>query len=394
MRFFLVFAVLILSAGAARAACPEGSLDGAGAAVKQARTDLKAVHVEEMEEDVPPLARSRIERLKDSLRAFVAATMACAPDQVDIKTLQGELSTKGDAFVPGTFHGDGYTIEHFDGDGEGHSLTYEVKTIPAHSDMLGVTATLGIECGDDTMLMLYQRQGRGWREILVRRSAPYQNISGAWMSFQYAVSPSDAQGQWFLATSTIPPWCTSVWRSIRYDLSRPGPQAARPNIFFSRSESAYIGNDDSGRLKADASEFEIRHEVGSISFDVFTRPSVRRYAVAGNVATRIPPVALSARDFVDEWIVSPWSETEKWSAAGLAVTQTRLAALNKQNASADNTFGSIRACTGGASQVELTMGKSERWFFEVANGPPFQMRKVSQRPSSACKGPRNAIDKP
>jgi hypothetical protein len=394
MLALAVLFALLLSSGVAEAACLPTSAEQAGRAVKQARAELKAVHIEEMEEDVPPLARTRIEQLKDKLRAFVAATMACAADGIDVKALQGELSANGDAFVPGEFHGEGYTIDHFDGDGEGHSLTYDVKAIASHPDMVGVTATLGIECGEDTLLMLYQRQGRDWREAVVRRSAPYKDISGAWMSFQYAVSPSDAQGRWYMATSNIPPWCTSVWRSIRYDLSRPGARADRPDIFFSRSAGAYIGNDDSGQLKADASAFEVRHEVGSVSFDVFSRPSVRRYAVAGDTVTRIPPVALNARDFVDEWIVSPWSDAEKWSAIGLLGAHTRLAALSKQNGSADNAFEGIRACIGGANQVELTMGESGNWFFEVAYGPPFQMRKVSQYPSSACTGPPVAIDKP
>ena len=257
MRLLAIAAAVLLWTGVAHAACVPGSVDQAGGAVKHARAALKVVHIEEMQEDIPAVARGRIEQLKDNLHAFVAATMACEPPNVDVKALGSRLSTKGDAFVPGHFQGDGYTMDHFDGDGEGRSLTYAVTAIASHPDMIGLTATLGLECGEDTMLMLYQQHGDGWREVLTRRSPPYKDVSGGWMTFRYAVSPSDRNGNWFAATSNIPPWCTSVWRSIRYDLSRPGKAPGRPDIFFRRSEGAYIGNDDVGELRAEASAFEI-----------------------------------------------------------------------------------------------------------------------------------------
>jgi hypothetical protein len=384
MRLFLALAFLLLAVGAAHAACPSGDVERAGAAVRQARAELKAIHVDQGWTDVSPRASLHIERVKDRLRTFVAAVMACAPEAIDVKALGAKMSAKGHARAPADT----------DGDGHGLSLTYDVKAITGHPDLVGFKATLGIECGEDTLLMLYQRQGRDWREVLVHRNAPYKDVSGAGLNFQYAVSPNDAQGRWYVATLSVPPWCSSAWRGIRYDLSRPGPQADRPHVFFSRSDGAYLGNDDGGQIEAEAAQFEIRHEVGSIDFDVFTRKSVRRYSVMGDVVARIPPVALNDRDFVDEWIVSPWSEADKWSASGLAAVHARLAALNKENGSTDNSFGSMRSCGSGARQVELTLGKTATWFFQVAEGPPFQMRRVSQRPNTACTGPLVPIDKP
>jgi hypothetical protein len=393
MRFLVVLAALMLSVGTAEAACPLNSVEQAGRTVKEARIELKAVRIEEMQEDVPPVARARIEQLKDRLRSFVTAAMACAPKQIDVKALQAELTATGDAFVPGKFHGDGFTMEHFDGDGEGHSLTYQVREIVSHSDMVGVTATLGVECGEDTILLLYQRLGGSWREILVRRSQPYKDVGGSWDAFHYAVSPNDKDSRWFVVTSNRPSWCTSGWTSERFDLSRPGPDAARPDILFHDEQGAHRGEIEE-ILKADATAFELRYETASISFDKFTRTAVRRYSVVGNTVTRVQPVALNVRDFVDEWIVSPWGEARAWSAPSLIVPHSKLAAIYKSNGSVENDFEGIRSCTGGARQVELIMGKSGPWFFEVANGSSFRLDHVSQEPSSSCLGPVIAIDKP
>jgi len=57
---------------------------------------------------------------------------------------------------------------------------------------------------------------------------------------------------------------------------------------------------------------------GSIDSGRLVREVVRNYSIRGDHIQRVDPVALSPRDFVDEWLVRPWTESAAWSgAAGL-----------------------------------------------------------------------------
>jgi len=57
---------------------------------------------------------------------------------------------------------------------------------------------------------------------------------------------------------------------------------------------------------------------GSIDSGHLVREVVRNYSIRGDHIQRVDPVALSPRDFVDEWLVRPWTGSAAWSgAAGL-----------------------------------------------------------------------------
>ena len=238
------------------------------------------------------------------------------------------------------------------------------------------------------MLLLYRHSGAGWEEAMVRRSEPYSEIRGGWADLRFAVSPPDKDGNWFVATLSTTPWCTSAWQGMPYELARPGPSPDRPRIVFRGRNTIYLGNEADLVLKAERDAFEIRHNGSSLDPDILIRRHVRRYLVAGESVQRIQPVAESIRDFADEWIEAPWAEARDWSRSdpALAAAHSALQAARHKTLGG---FASIRACAGGATQVEIGGQEGPGWFLLVRGGVagPWTMERVARRAAAGCAGP-------
>ncbi|HEX8238609.1 MAG TPA: hypothetical protein VF574_02590 [Allosphingosinicella sp.] len=359
------------------AACTRAAVGAAAIGLRSARAGLIAVPPGEDDTLVDPAAGSRIEETKDRLRDFVRAMMDCAPTSVEPSTLAAAMAQRAGTDDP----------EPGPADRHGDRIAYEVSRLEAHPDMLAVVATLGIRCGSDSMLMLYGRDGRRWRELMVRRSEPYRKVSGGWGDLRFAVSPPDAQGKWFVATVSTTPWCTSAWQRMPYELARPGPAPDRPKILFRGENGVYLGNEADMLLKAEPGAFEIRNDGASIDTGILVRRHVRRYEVSGDSVRRVQPVAESVRDFVDEWIVSPWDEAKDWSGPDPALARTH-ARLHPDHYSQLEEFVSIRGCRGGLTQVEIGAPKGPGWFFLVRGTEkgPWRMEGLARRPHAKCIG--------
>src|SRR5262249_47418848 len=65
----------------------------------------------------------------------------------------------------------------------------------------------------------------------------------------------------------------------------------------------------------------------SVDSGVHNREALRHFLIEGDRVRRVAPVALSPRDFVDEWMTRPWSESHEWcSSQGLSKWHQKLSA--------------------------------------------------------------------
>jgi hypothetical protein len=296
-----------------------------------------------------------VERVKDRMRGFVASAMACAAAEPEPAALAEAMDEDG-----------GYSPAHdpasLVADRHGDAVSYAVSKVPGGGDMLAVVATLAIRCGSDSMLLLYRREDGAWREAMVRRAAPYREVSGGWEDLRFAVSPADGDGRWFVATASTTPWCSSAWQGLPFELARPGPAPDRPDIVFRGKTTVYLGNEDDIELRADAAAFELRHIGASLDPAIHSRRHVRRYAVEGDRVRRVQPVAetvrrLHARLYPDHYPLL-------------------------------DEFASIRGCGGGLTQIEIGAPKEPNWFFFVRGGEsgPWTMERAARKPDPACDG--------
>jgi hypothetical protein len=255
--------------------------------------------------------------------------------------------------------------------------------------LLAIVARQPIQCGHDAVLSVYESDGTQWRERLRWQAPPYDEVSGALEAFDYRISPPDAAGGWYVLVKDIMPWCSSTWSTVRYAALRPTEQANAPRVVFRAHDSLWWGNDDTGTIAAQASQFEVRFHAASIEPAVHNRVYIRHFAIDGEQVRRIPPVALTPRDFVDEWIVSKWVGAARWSGP------ERMPALEQQHARLHGPeapyfeFVAARDCRGapGRVQVDVIDQRDQQEYFLLVDGATqFRMIDVSTQANARCGG--------
>ncbi len=391
--FRLVFlATLCGTASAAWAAdCPQRDVSESAARVFEAREILLALPIGDGQQtDVSPAARQAIMSMKAQLSRRVSAYVRCLPQAVDPKNIERELTSRTAlATKPGPSRAGRPSRDaaHY-GDG----LRFAVSR---QQHLLAVVAQFGIECGDDAVLLVFAFDKGTWNAVLRAQSGPYKSVGDAWGSFDYAISPPDEHGRWYVLTKNVAPWCSSTWSSIRYSVLRPVPGSTAPKTLLSRSESIWWGGDDLGRLTARQREFDVRFHAESIDDGVLSRVWLRHFDIDGDVIGRVPPVALSPRDFVDEWIVSPWKDAAEWTApAASAVLAGQHAKLSAARMRYSYNYNTIYRCAGASPRYQVALDSdetNETYYFHVSGDRDYRMDGIDVKPDTACRGP-NILD--
>jgi len=345
------------------AACSQPTIQQAAANLSAIQKTLLTTPLgEEMDPNIPPLTRQNILKLKDSIARLAEAYMNCQPQEPDPKRITQDLS----ALVP---------PNPSDENKFGSGLSF---TVTLTGRLVSITAKFGIKCGDDTILLIFSPRENSWTEVLRWQAPSYKDVSGGFWSFQHQISPPDANGAWFVVTSHVMPWCSSTWSSIEYAILRPGPK-----VLLKRSEGMWWGNEDFGTLAATQNTADIRFTNRGIDPEVHSRVFIRRYEIKGDTIKRVPPVAESPRDFVDEWISSPWTEAQHWSAPGLETLHAK--------AKKSDWFKSIQKCSGQPDTVQIALTDYEteetHLYFRVTGETIFKMVSVRTTPDPNCNGP-------
>jgi len=186
-------------------------------------------------------------------------------------------------------------------------------TQPAgHPDLMVFRSAIFIQCDDDSSIYVFQKRKGHWDMVIAVESNGYKQISGGLGELLYQVSPPDADGRWFLVYAYVNPWCTSNWQTIYFRVLRPGATPKKPVVVLSRKEEIF--REAGATLEAARDSFRLDFDAGQeLDAGVLIRPHVARYRIAGNRATRIPPLAGSAAGFLDEWSHMPWRKAARWS---------------------------------------------------------------------------------
>jgi hypothetical protein len=375
-------ATLLLAAGSDISCIQTAS--AAGESIQTLQTQLRAGRSsDELETDVSGEASAKISALKDALGKTVAAYVDCIPTvpRPNAQKIGSNLSKMLKASIT---HGpQSYAAV----------LPVHASWIPGHKQLLGVTTTIDIGCGTDAMLQLFAIQGNAPREVLRWRSPPYLEISGAFDTFQYQISALDKSGHWFMVTTHVKPWCSSTWSMMDYDVLRPPDVGTQPLVLFQGSDSFWWGGSDAGRFDVSVDRFDLRFTGNSIDPEVLSRMTVRDFRVTEDSVRRINPVAVSPRDFIDEWLVSPWQMAAMWTAPDtLAQLQNVHAKLSTDKGERTYfTFGTIRACAGLQHNVQVQLiahdARDTSYYFRVAGKSAFVLRGVSSSPAKGCSRP-------
>jgi hypothetical protein len=359
-------------------------------AVERRQHQLLQQTVEEMSTEVPAPMQTQLSGLKDALAAAVEVQMRCTPAAADAAVIEGQLvkllaaNQPEKPLVPSKGEPDtGQDKGPYSG-----NLKIAV-TAPANAPQLrAVTVSYGIECGEDSMLLLYEPAASGWRRVLRWQSPEYTEISGAFGNFfEYAVLPGTPLK---IAVAHGTDWCTSNMSAFKIDLLTPQEDGGTPRVVW-RTTEGYRRETDP-RMKALPDGFELRVDVSTIELDQVIRKGVFRYKVSGDSVERVQPIAVDGRGFVDAWLQAPWSAAKGWSAPeGLAGFERAHDAFTKMHdaGSVTYSYGPVRACTvKDRYEVEIDADPGGPQFYAIAQGTDgYTMVNFGTTQDERCSGP-------
>jgi hypothetical protein len=190
--------------------------------------------------------------------------------------------------------------------------------------LLIVITGVGIVCAQDESVYGYKRIGGQWHRIWESEQSDYQNYTPqtisavhVWQSYERGKPTGPA----YVLTLGNEWGCASAWHRVYYRIWRVDSSGSKPLVDQSgdgylRGRSYIVGSivnspmHFSGPVDA-IIEFTQR----SVDAVVHNREAVRHFLIEGDRVRRVAPVALSPRDFVDEWMTRPWSESQEWSSS-------------------------------------------------------------------------------
>lgn len=277
--------------------------------IVQTQRELQKIPLQgELDVTIPKLARPLLTSLKHQLIQEIITTLnsdiALGSDNKRLNSmLVASLRKKG--------------IQMNEWESSPYGIIYEpnVEKLKDHAGYLVVTTTLPVICGDDSSVYLLKRKGMQWEIILSVESNNYDEIDKAKGALEYAVSPPNNKGEFFLVIADINPWCTSNWQGIRYSVFQIPLEPHVPKMILNKKEIIYIGEERLFDLTAHQNYFDLEFSGSSADLGGGRQHTIR-YKIDNGIAVRIPPFARNPRDFLEEWAELPWPEASKWSASG------------------------------------------------------------------------------
>lgn len=419
MKLVALFAPLLVGLPAlsvqAQSACDVGAPARDAARVAALRATLRATPQRDSPDtDVTPGVQALISQLKSALAQAVQDTFACSTGSESSAALQEKLAALLKANPPqpagnSVSRGDPRYSEFLSFEWSSNLLVNVSTFAPA---LLAVQLSFHIPYSQDTMLLVYGRDGDRWREMLRWQAQPYGDVGGAFGDEFFAALLSPSAGEWRVVTVHGHAQAASRLSVFYFDILAPTSNPEHPRLIW-HSERTYSIGDYPERLKVVSPDtFEFRNNNDAMEFDpgtAFERTVVYRYRLSGDKVTRLEPIATNGRGFVEEWLTMPWEEAAAQSAPEALASLRPLHLLHERNndgnlkAYTGWSAGPVRACSTARrfqvafdtqlENLESTKPGQDKgpllhhYFFirEVPDG--YRMESVSSNSDASCKGP-------
>ena len=132
---------------------------------------------------------------------------------------------------------------------------------PEHPSRRVVELCILLAPGSDCILAIYEITAQKSRRVLTLRNDDDDSIEGAIHNLYWALSPPDADGNFFLVEAHTHPWPSSRWRSFSYQALAPSAHSDQALILAS---AGAVANLEGGyRLKTSAESFVVSFSIWS-----------------------------------------------------------------------------------------------------------------------------------
>jgi hypothetical protein len=386
-----MFALLALASSIATASC---STPANVAQVRAAQARLFAIptDTDDLPTDAPPTAQTSVPAMREALAAAITSYMQCSAGNIsNTQVLQQNVATLLTANAPKspTKQHNGYP-DHTYGD----DLTVDVKPMNANSRDIAIDTSFSTGCGNDHILLLFQRTTDGWQRTLDWHSDKYTKPSDAFGDFFLYTNAPGPGGSTLIAIAHGHPWCTSRFSGFDMDLLQPATSSSGQQV-LAHTSAGYSRGDTTPTLKPGAQGVTLRLDDSSRDLEnAFTFIGVFRYRTMDGKLQRLP-VATNARDFVDSWLDEPWPLPPDWSAPGsnLQAMHDHFDFSKNQNAPSIN-YGPTHACAADPQhfQIEIDPTDGAHDFPAIyaqvrQNTGSFTMLAFTTKSDPTCTGP-------
>jgi len=275
------------------------------------------------------------------------------------------------------------------------------------SGFLMVTTRVGIVCQQDESAYGYKRIDGRWQRVWESEQNDYrhytpQQISSVhlWQSYE----GGKETGPTYILTLGNDWGCVSAWHPVYYRIWRVDSSGSK--ILVDQSGGGYLRGESYivGSIVNSPMHFSgpvdavIEFTQASIDPVVHNREAIRHFLIKGDRVSRVEPVALSPRDFVDEWLTSPWTESRRWSqSSDLRQWHQR---LHSEGVGGEFVGTTLHCQTPDLWQVGFGpygSGASAQptvpVYFLIRWMPPyrFSLADISDQPWPRCTQPDNAL---
>jgi len=379
----------------------------AGDSIRATFDRVQSVSAGKNEWQVPAQARGLLTELKHELRDSFTETLASATESSGLElksrfeqSIRNAGVPLGDPLQPNrVYDADDPVLQRVLAHPYGIVEEVDVQRVQG---LVIMTTRLGIVCGSDSSLYVFERTAGGWRRTLEIESNGYKEISGALGSFDWKLGGGSKPGDWFVVEADVNPWCSSNWQQLRWKAVRPGPQPDRPRIISERNETIYLGVDEPYRIEADANGFRIVWSGDNLlNIDELNRERTMGFTVEGTTVTRQHPVTDNAGHFLDEWTRAPWNEAAQWTVeAARPAARTWHSLFARSDAGSLPQIRSVRQCPepeAWLARVQWDQLDSKRvrralpenLFFSISGGSQLEVTGIATtRPSGCARRPR------
>jgi len=284
--------------------------------------------------------------------------------------------------------------------GEIRKVKFDLKTDYDPAVLIASTQ-LWIPCGStdpDSAIYVFHGMSRRWELVLSTDSDFDPGGDADEGGLQYAISPPDSKGRWFLALAQLPPSCRGTRNVLLYKVLRQGANADNPTVLVTHREVIDSGFHPPFRLDVQDDWFAVT-EGKERMLGRGTGVRILRYAIDSNKIRRIAPLALAPEDFLDEWVQLSWDDAQQWatesSKGNLKKWHSKLNNLGKNSAEIE----SLQHCSGsgdtdGTWLIELAVDsqsdrsmEDKKFYVQVAKkNNIFLINNIQETLPSGCLG--------
>ncbi len=246
------------------------------------------------------------------------------------------------------------------------------------------TTVVGIDsCGHDTSIYLYEWRGGAWsRRFELEEVASGGRFAPLEFVGSVEVSPPDEYYNRRVLVLSNSWGCASMWQGFSYALFKIGGQ--RTTLLDDTATVYMGGEEDSYHGRLEPGGVLIEHLGDSIDTGILIRQHVLHYAIDGNSVKRIEPIALTAQDFVDEWVRVKWEDAAPFSNPELKSVHAEF-----EESRAYGEFEFVQHCPGNANkwQISVAFDDDTYYFLVQQKGEySFRMLDVSDERQPGCPG--------